>query len=256
MAVVTQAPAAFELKSAALTLVAVVLKTTDLERAGAGVRTSASATPLASSSNDPVVIDLSQCARRERRPIDFAALSHLLRGYKMLPVAVEGGQRCSRWRPRSPPAWARRHGSARGAVAGGAQHAPVVAGSEATAEAATTVAAAGPSRPPTRPAPRWSIDKPLRSGPAGLCAGARPGRAGGGQLRRRGHRRRPHPRLRAAARPAIAGARGNTDGAHLHAPAWSPQLVSIAGIYRTTENPLPADVLGKPAQVRLDGERW
>ena len=34
-----------------------------------------------------------------------------------------------------------------------------------------------------------------------------------------------------------------------------PQLVSIAGVYRTTETELPADVLGKPAQVRLDGER-
>ena len=33
-----------------------------------------------------------------------------------------------------------------------------------------------------------------------------------------------------------------------------PQLVSIAGIYRTTETALPADVLGKPAQVRLDGD--
>ena len=34
-----------------------------------------------------------------------------------------------------------------------------------------------------------------------------------------------------------------------------PQLVSIAGIYRTTETELPADVRGKPAQVRLDGEK-
>ncbi len=34
-----------------------------------------------------------------------------------------------------------------------------------------------------------------------------------------------------------------------------PQLVSIAGFYRTTETELPADVLGKAAQVRLDGER-
>ena len=34
-----------------------------------------------------------------------------------------------------------------------------------------------------------------------------------------------------------------------------PQLVSIAGIYRTTETPLPAAVLGQPAQVRLAGEK-
>ena len=30
-----------------------------------------------------------------------------------------------------------------------------------------------------------------------------------------------------------------------------PELISIAGIYRTSDNPLPADVLGKTAQVRL-----
>ncbi|MNU11868.1 septum formation inhibitor [compost metagenome] len=34
-----------------------------------------------------------------------------------------------------------------------------------------------------------------------------------------------------------------------------PQLVSIAGIYRTTETALPEEVAGKPAQVRLDGEK-
>jgi len=34
-----------------------------------------------------------------------------------------------------------------------------------------------------------------------------------------------------------------------------PQLLSIAGIYRTTETELPAAVLGKPAQVRLAGEK-
>jgi septum site-determining protein MinC len=34
-----------------------------------------------------------------------------------------------------------------------------------------------------------------------------------------------------------------------------PELISIAGIYRTTETPLPKEVLGKPANFRLDGER-
>ena len=31
--------------------------------------------------------------------------------------------------------------------------------------------------------------------------------------------------------------------------------MSIAGIYRTTETPLPDNVRGRPAQVRLDGEK-
>ena len=53
---------------------------------------------------------------------------------------------------------------------------------------------------------------------------------------------------------AIAGARGNTE-ARIFSTCMEPQLVSIAGIYRTTETALPAQVLGKPAQVRLEGEK-
>ena len=41
---------------------------------------------------------------------------------------------------------------------------------------------------------------------------------------------------------AIAGARGNTE-ARIFAPAWSRSSSPIAGIYRTTESALPADVL-------------
>jgi septum site-determining protein MinC len=53
---------------------------------------------------------------------------------------------------------------------------------------------------------------------------------------------------------AIAGARGNTD-ARIFALSLEAELISIAGIYRTSENPLPANVLGKPTQVRLEGEK-
>ena len=53
---------------------------------------------------------------------------------------------------------------------------------------------------------------------------------------------------------AIAGARGNTS-ARIFSTCMEPQLLSIAGIYRTTETALPPDVVGKPAQVRLDGEK-
>ncbi|WP_040328766.1 septum site-determining protein MinC, partial [Acidovorax delafieldii] len=53
---------------------------------------------------------------------------------------------------------------------------------------------------------------------------------------------------------AIAGARGNTE-ARIFSTCLEPQLVSIAGIYRTTETELPDNVRGKPAQVRLDGEK-
>ena len=53
---------------------------------------------------------------------------------------------------------------------------------------------------------------------------------------------------------ALAGALGDT-GARIFATCMEPQLLSIAGTWRTTEVELPAAVLGKPAQVRLDGDR-
>jgi len=52
----------------------------------------------------------------------------------------------------------------------------------------------------------------------------------------------------------IAGARGNTE-ARIFAQQLEAELIAIAGIYRTSENPLPDNVRGKAAQVRLDGEK-
>ena len=54
---------------------------------------------------------------------------------------------------------------------------------------------------------------------------------------------------------AMAGARGNTQ-ARIFSLCLEPELISIAGVYRTSENPLPDNVAAKPAQVRLslDGQ--
>ena len=51
---------------------------------------------------------------------------------------------------------------------------------------------------------------------------------------------------------AIAGARGNTD-ARIITLSLEPELISIAGVYRTSDVPLPKEVLGQPTQVRLVG---
>ena len=53
---------------------------------------------------------------------------------------------------------------------------------------------------------------------------------------------------------AIAGASGDAD-ARIFAAAMEPELVAIAGTYRTTDKPLANDVLGKPAQVRLQDDK-
>lgn len=52
---------------------------------------------------------------------------------------------------------------------------------------------------------------------------------------------------------ALAGVKGNPD-ARIFCTCLEPELISIAGIYRTAEQSLPPDVLGKPAQVRLADE--
>lgn len=53
---------------------------------------------------------------------------------------------------------------------------------------------------------------------------------------------------------ALAGVHGNLS-ARIFCTCLEPELISIAGIYRTTENPLAADVLGKSVQIRLDDEK-
>ncbi|MDB5776499.1 MAG: minC [Herbaspirillum sp.] len=53
---------------------------------------------------------------------------------------------------------------------------------------------------------------------------------------------------------ALAGASGNAD-ARIFTTSMEAELVSIAGIYRTFENNLPADLAQKPVQIRLTGDR-
>jgi septum site-determining protein MinC len=52
---------------------------------------------------------------------------------------------------------------------------------------------------------------------------------------------------------AMAGARGNTN-ARIFSLCLEPELISIAGVYRTSENALALDVQGKAAQVRLSND--
>ncbi|MFZ2828600.1 septum site-determining protein MinC, partial [Hydrogenophaga sp.] len=115
-----------------------------------------------------------------------------------------------------------------------------------------------PAAPPAPAAGAMVIDKPLRSGQQVYARGrdlvvmamVNPG----AEVIADGHIHVYAP-LRGK---AIAGARGNAD-ARIFALAMSPELISIAGIYRTSEKPLPPEVQGKPAQVRLtpgpDGDK-
>ncbi|MBB5200148.1 septum site-determining protein MinC [Glaciimonas immobilis] len=53
---------------------------------------------------------------------------------------------------------------------------------------------------------------------------------------------------------ALAGASGDTE-ARIFATGMEPELVSIAGVYRTFEDGFPAELKGQAAQIRLSGDR-
>ena len=268
MAVAPKANASstFEIKSAALTLVAVAIKTTDLARLGQGLtsRFGGSGTPF---DQEPVAIDLS-ALREADDAVDFIALMALLRSHGMVPIAVRGGS-LAQMDAASAAGLAEAHPHAPGVpavraeavvVAAPITHAPapapVAAEPAAPAAAPTPVPAPAPAGPvPPAPPRRHAVvvDKPLRSGQqvyakdADLIVLAVV--SFGAEVIADGNIHVYAP-LRGR---ALAGAHGDTS-ARIFTTCLEPQLVSIAGTYRTTEKELPADVLGKPAQVWLDGD--
>jgi septum site-determining protein MinC len=53
---------------------------------------------------------------------------------------------------------------------------------------------------------------------------------------------------------AIAGAKGDTS-ARIFTNSLEAELLSIAGVYRTSDTPLPKEVAGKAAQVWLADDK-
>ncbi|HEY0857005.1 MAG TPA: septum site-determining protein MinC [Albitalea sp.] len=233
-------PAVFDLKSASLTLVTLVLRTTDLDELAAELERRFGNAPNLFD-RDPLVIDLSAVAGATGT-LDIDGLVALLKRYKLLPLAVRGGTATQ----------------TEVALAAGLAEAP----QDVAPPPPRTVLAAAPagepahaSAPAAEPkAATLILDKPLRSGQqvyarggdlvvmAAVNFGAEVIADGSihvyGPLRGR----------------AIAGAKGDGE-ARIFSTCMEPQLVSIAGTYRTTDTALPADVHGKPAQVRLSGDK-
>ena len=79
----------YELRGATLSLLALLLKTTDLAELAAQLDAQALDAP-GLFDQDPVAIDLSQ-VREATEAIDFAALNDLLRRHKLQPIAVRRG---------------------------------------------------------------------------------------------------------------------------------------------------------------------
>ena len=236
-----QARTPLDLKSAQLSVVAMVLKTVDVAAVAAELAARSADAPEFFD-NDPVLIDLS-AVQAEEQPIDFAALVQLLRSHRTQPVAVRGGSAAQ-----MQAAHAAGLVAAPDMPAARAQPREVIR--EVVREVQVPVEVPVPA-----PAPgALVVDKPLRSGQQVYARGSDlvvlAMVSFGAEVIADGNIHVYAP-LRGR---AIAGARGDTS-ARIFSTCLEPQLVSVAGIYRTTETELPADVRGNPAQVRLDGEK-
>jgi septum site-determining protein MinC len=239
-----KAPAAFDLRTAALTLFVVALKTIDLDLLAAELEGRFGAA-TDTFDGDPVAIDLSQVSGGEEA-VDFAGLIALLRRYGMVPVAARGGSA-------GQMAAASAAGLAAAPAAAAARATGGGAGEEAEAEPQAETKVEAEELPAPAPATLF-VDKPLRSGQRVYAKGADlvvlAVVSFGAEVIADGNVHVYAP-LRGR---AIAGALGNAE-ARIFTACMEAQLLSIAGLYRSGDTAVPAELRGKPAQVRLEGEK-
>ena len=247
VALAGRSPTTFEIKSASLPLLALRLKSPDLQVLADELRAQYGDKPEFFD-QDLLVLDLSALqpepaedeAQTPAAPdVDFTALIQLLQSHRLRPLAVRGG--CT--------------AQMDGAVAAGLLAAPDVRLQTAVRPADNTPppTATAPVEPSALEAPppgALVIDRPLRSGQQVYARGrdlvvmamVNPG----AEVIADGHIHVYAP-LRGR---AIAGARGWSD-ARIFAREMKPELVSISGVYRTSDEPLPGEVWGQAATVRL-----
>lgn len=238
------AHASFEIKSAQLPLVALMLKTSDWNVLAADLEKQYGVTGEIPDffDHDALVIDFSQLP--PDTPLqDLKPLLRVLRSCRLVPLAVRGAN----------AAWMQ------SALALGLVEAPVDA--PRIRPAVATVApieyvVQDVVREIVREIPgqlTMVVDKPLRSGQKIYARGADLVVLAmvnqGAEVVADGNIHVYAP-LRGK---AMAGASGNTN-ARIFSLCLEPELISIAGVYRTSENPLAPEVQGKPAQVRLSND--
>lgn len=247
----------FELRSGSVDALQFVVKTTDLDALKHELTRRFEATPEFFS-GEVVTIDVRGLGESERAVI--ADIARLLGSVRMRPIGVVASEAQREWAGSSDLPLV----EARDRRAAGRK--PEASQAAAEAEPAQGAGAAGmpgaelPVAPVAEMHGRGAaasqtliIDKPLRSGQQiyakgdlvvlGLVSY-------GAEVIAEGNIHIYAP-LRGR---ALAGVHGNHD-ARIFCTCLEPELISIAGIYRTTENPLPADVIGKSVQIRLADEK-
>lgn len=192
-------------------------------------------------SGEATVLDFSQLPATPER-LDWAGLLSLLRRYQMQPIGVRG-------LPEALQAGARQAGLA------------VLGGDLVVASAPLPAAPAPVAPPPAAPAPAprsggathsMVVERYLRTGQQIYAKGTDlillGGLSNGAEVIADGNIHCYGP-LRGR---AIAGAQGDTS-ARILSSNFGPELVAIAGVYRTFEKGVPESVAAKGAQVRLRG---
>ena len=230
----------FEIKSASLPLVSFVLKSADITLIAQDLQTRLGDTPDFFD-NDPVLVDL-QHLEDQAGPLDLPALLQLLRSFRMNPVALRPNNAAHE--AAATLAGLFLTSEARTLPATPTTH-EVVREVEVIREVVREVAASSTA---------MVIDKPLRSGQHVYAKGrdlvvlamVNPG----AEIMADGHIHVYAP-LRGK---AIAGAKGDTS-ARIFTNSLEAELLSIAGVYRTSDAPLPKEVAGKAAQVWLVGDK-
>jgi septum site-determining protein MinC len=238
----------FEIKSTQLSMLALLVKSSDFDAVAQELRASfgkEGETPDFFE-RDGLVVDLSLLPT-DAPVVDFSPLVSALKDCQLLPVGVRGGS----------PNWEKAIASCGLVVVENDLPRPKTNALQSTG--------ASPTPPPntetsskgvaseTPASTALVVDKPLRSGQKVYAKGsdlivlAMVNQ--GAEVVADGN-----IHVYAALRgKAMAGARGNTK-ARIFALSLEPELVSIAGVYRTSENPFPKEVHGKAAQVRLSDD--
>lgn len=244
----TDAPIpSFEIKSTRLAALALIVKTNNLEKLCQDLLEQygkAGENPEFFD-QDPVVIDVLQWLPEV--PVeDLSTLLTVLKACRLAPVALRAAHQ----------SWL---GMAQSLGLGWAEPELVRSSPEQVPTAVAPTALTAPSTTLPSGVPRPSaiptmvIDKPLRSGQKVYARGcdlvvlAMVNQ--GAEVVADGNIHVYAP-LRGK---AMAGASGDVN-ARIFSLSLEPELISIAGVYRTSENPLPANVHGKPAQVQLSND--
>ncbi|WP_296225928.1 septum site-determining protein MinC [Ralstonia sp. UBA689] len=240
----------FEIRSGTVDALLLSPRTADMDALAAELTRRFADTPEFFS-NDVIAIDVRRLAEDERLPID--RLVETLSTLRARAIGVVASPEQAEWAQAFGLPLLDSHGRRpRGEKDDKEASEPAAEAAPAPAPA-TTTAPSAPSAPPVEAVAMQPgtmiIDRPLRSGQRIYARGdlvVLDLVSDGAEVIAEGNIY-VYASLRGR---ALAGVKGNLD-ARIFCTCLEPQLISIAGIYRTGETPWPEAFASKPAQIRL-----